>query len=226
MAGLFDLNPYATVGTGITGIYELIKSQNALNRLNSQPAPEFAETPELRASRQRADFLSQGGFTAAEKGGFRKNVAEDINTKSQRALDLGGGSLSKVIGGIGKIDEMGAESKFATSDAALHRQNIKYADKFSEELQKISDRNIDEQQRERLMAEQALGGAAQTGLAGIGTSLNYLGTALGNPNTTNPTPNTGGITADDYKQFLQWKAMQGRTTAGGGQGGVGEELWK
>ncbi len=61
------------------------------------------------------------------------------------------------------------------------------------------------------MAEQALGGAAQTGLAGLGTTANYLGAAgvfdgKGGQGTIGQ---TGGITADDYQQFLRWKQMQG-----------------
>lgn len=185
----FSLNPYATAGTSLVSLYELLDSQSKLNKLNSQPAPEFTATPELLASKARADQMSKTGFAPAEKAGFRQNVAQDINTQTQNALNLGGGSLAKVIGGIGKINETGAENKFASSDAALHRQNIKYSDKFSEQLQSLADRNIQEQQRERLMAEQALGGAAQTGLAGLGTSLNYAGTALGGGGGKTTDPN-------------------------------------
>lgn len=168
------------IGSGLLSLYETIKGQSDLNKLNSQPAPQFTETPEMMASRQRADHLAQAGFTPAEKAGFRKNVAEDINTKTSNALSLGGGSLAKTIGGIGKIDENTAENKFATSDAALHRQNIHYADKFSEALQALSDRNISEQTKERLMAEERLGGAVQTGLSGLASTANLAQILSGN----------------------------------------------
>ncbi len=159
-------------GTTLVSLYELLKSQSDLKKLNSQAAPEFKPTPELLASKSRADQMAVGGFTPAEKAGFRKDVSQDINAKTQNALNLGGGNLAKTIGGIGKIDEMGAESKFATSDAALHRRNIQYDDKFSQMLQTLSDRNISEQTKERLMAEQALGNASKTGLEGLGSTAN------------------------------------------------------
>jgi len=181
-----DINPFGDIGGSLVSLYELLKSQSALKNLNSQPIPQFTPTPELLASKGRADQMSNFGYTPQEKGTERQNVAQDINAQTQKALDLGGGSLAKTIGGIGKINETANENKFALGDAELHRQNIKYSDKFAEQLQALSDKNIAEQQRERLMAEQALGGAAQTGLAGIGTSLNYLGTAEGAPKATDP----------------------------------------
>lgn len=156
--------PIIAAAAGAGALYSLIKKEKAareLDKLHEQPVAKFSETPAMAASRFRAERLAQGGYSPAEKAAFRKNVAEDINTSGQRALDMGGGNLARVIGGMGKINTMGAESKFAASDAALHRQNIQYADKFSQQLQNIADNNIQQQLKQRLMAEQALGSAVQ-----------------------------------------------------------------
>lgn len=169
-------------GSGILSAYELIKGQNALDELHRQKVPAFAETPEMAASRARADSMSAYGYSPQEKSSFRNNVAQDINTQSQRALDLGGGQLGKVIAGQGKINEIGAENKFATGDAELHRRNIANADKFSQQLQSLSNMNVQQQLKQRYAAEQALGGAVKTGLSGLASTANLaqiLGGGLG-----------------------------------------------
>jgi len=186
------------------GLYQWIKGNKELNKLHKQPVPAFSETPQMRASRFRAEDLAQGGYTPSETAAFRQRIAQDINTQSQRALDAGGGAgLGRVIAGMGRINTMGAEAKFGADDAALHRQNIHYADKFSQELQRIHDMNIKEQLNQRYQAERALGQGAQAGMVNAinaaGTGLFYglakppggdMGATMG---ATGTTGNAGGI---------------------------------
>lgn len=153
----------AEAPSAIMGLVQLLKGSSQLRDLHRQPVAQYGEDPEMAASRIRADQNSQYGFSPAEKAGFRKNIAEDINTQSQNALNLGGGQLGRVIAGQGKINEMKGEADFANRDAALHRQNIQYADKFSQQLQNLHNMNIAQQLKTRLMAEQSLGNAIKTG---------------------------------------------------------------
>ncbi len=144
-------------------IYSGIKSAQAKKeqeRLHNQPVPKFGATPETIDSMNRANGLAQGGFSPAERASFQQNIAQDINTQNQRALDVGGGNLAQTIAAQGKINTLGAEGKFASADAALHRQNIKYADTFSRQMQQLSNMNIGNQYKARIMAEQSLGLAA------------------------------------------------------------------
>jgi len=168
----------AAAPQALLGLYQILKGNKEMSKLHKQAVPQFGETPAMAASRARAEDLAQGGFTGAEKAGFRKNIAEDINTQSRKALDIGGGSLGRVISGMGKINTMGAESRFAQQDAELHRNNIRYADTFSQKLQNIADMNIDQQLRQRMMAEQALGGAVKAGTENLTGGLS-TGLALG-----------------------------------------------
>lgn len=208
---------------GLLGLYQLLKGNDELTKLHQQAVPAYAETNEMKASRARAERLAESGYTPAETAQFRKDVGQDINTKSQRALDIGGGSLGKVIGNIGKIDTMGAESKFAANDAALHRQNIQYADKFSQQLQNLSNMNIEAQLRQRLMAEQALGGAIKTGTENL---TNALGSGIvlgigggmfgGGGGNTNANPTVDNSPNNIYQLYNLLKGGKNPTLKAGG----------
>lgn len=184
------------IGSGLLGLYQTIKGSEELSNLHKQKVPEYAETPEMRAARGRAEMNAQYGYSPEEKAAFRNNIAQDINTRSQRALDMGGGNLARVIGAQGNIDTMGAENKFAASDAELHRRNIQYADKFAQQVQAIQDRNIGEQLKQRYAAEQALGRGVQSGLTGLASTMNLAQIMSGGngdvskdvPKTTNSAP--------------------------------------
>lgn len=146
-----------------SGIYQWARAEKELKKLHSQAVPEYGETAEQRASRMRAEELAKGGFTEAERANFRAQVAQDISTQGQRALDVGGAGLGRAVNAIGNINMTGAENRFAAQDAALHRENIHYADRFSAELQRLADQNVAEHLKQRYMAEQALGQASQDG---------------------------------------------------------------
>lgn len=157
------------------------KSQADSDLKNLGDAPNYSVSPEVQGAYDRALEMSDYGFTPQEKSSFRQNVAQDINTKTQRALDLGGGSLSKVISGIGKIDEMGAENKFAVSDANVHRQNISKANSLARDIQSQKNRatgaSIHEYDTKRNYDEQAGAQGVQNMFGGLniaGMGLSHL----------------------------------------------------
>lgn len=118
------------------GVYnsETQKAQ-AKEGLNKQKFQNFSVSPELQGAYQRAQAMSQFGFSPAEKASFRQNKAQDINTQAQRALDIGGGNMARTISKLGQISNLQSENQFAAQDAAIKRQNIKYADSLAGALQ-------------------------------------------------------------------------------------------
>lgn len=148
----------------LTGLVRSFSARHQLNKLHQQPFPEFAETPEQRASRLRAEGLAKGGYTPAETAAFEQKLGRAQNTGYTRAMDVAPGQSQAVLAGINYANT-GAQNDFASRDASLHRQNIAYADKFSNMLQNLSNMNINKQIQTRLMAEQALGTAANQGLS-------------------------------------------------------------
>ncbi len=104
----------------------------------------------------------------------------------------------QILSGINYAN-VGAQNDFASRDAALHRQNIHYADKFSQYLQGLNNQNIAAQQKARLLAEQALGGGVRDSITTGQQGLNQLALGLSDPSklaelyginkdTTLPTP--------------------------------------
>jgi hypothetical protein len=170
MAGVLDFVPYGSLFTGLLNTYEGFKG---LSDLNSTPVPKFNETPEQMASRFRAEELAKSGYTAEEKANFDQKLQRSENTAYQRNLAVAPSLAQATLAGI-NYTNTGAMNQFAANDADLHRENIKYADTFSKYLQELNNKNTEAQLQQRLMAEQALGQAAQSGISQIGTAANYL----------------------------------------------------
>lgn len=165
--------PISLLGAGslLLGGLQTWQGLKGLSELHKKKVPSYAETPEMKASRMRAEELAKGGYSPAEKAAFEQKLARSQNTAYQKGRDVAPGMAQELLAGI-NYTNTGAMNDFAASDAALHRQNIKYADSFARELQDISNMNIQEQLKQRMAAEQALGGAASSGLTQIASTLN------------------------------------------------------
>jgi len=169
------------------GLYDSIAGSNDLRKLHEQPSPEFSETPEMKASRLRADEMAKQGFTPQEIAARDQKLIRSENTGATKALNIAPGQSQSILAGLNYVNA-GAQNDLASRDAALHRQNISYADKFSQQLQSLSNMNIQAQQRNRIMAEQALGrGIADSRdrMMGAGSTL-IAGTAFDKMNPAIP----------------------------------------
>lgn len=165
------------------GVYNSEKQKKlAKEGLAKQKFTNYGVSPELQAAYARAQDMARYGFTPTEKAVFRQNTAQNINTQAQRALDVGGGNLARTISKLGQISNLQAQNQFAGQDAALHRQNIHYADTLARALQ--SQKNMatgaDIQQFNR--ANQAFGNAYaqnQTNENQLISQLPYLAAQFG-----------------------------------------------
>lgn len=182
---------------GLMGLYQKQKADQELKALHSQKVPSFGETPEMRASRTRANEMAKGGFTPQENAVFQQNLARANNASYNRAMNIAPNQSSAINAGINYAN-LGALNQHAGQDAALHRQNILYSDKFSQTLQTLSNMNIEKQLQQRLLAEQALGKASQSGLMNIGSAASYA--ALGASQGGGKSPATTPTVADNPAQ--------------------------
>ncbi len=142
-------------------IYRSISADRALKKMHKTPFPEFKETDSMRESRMRANDMASYGYTPQERAAFDSRLGRSQNDAYSKAMAVAPTLAKAILAGI-NYTNTGAINDFSARDAALHRDNIRYADKFSQELQRISDSNIEQQIRARLLAEQQLGEASQS----------------------------------------------------------------
>ncbi len=187
-----------------------------LSKLSKQKLPMYQETPEMMASRARANQMAQGGFTTAEQNAFDSRMAQQGNQRYRLGVTQGGGNLSSAINAGINYGNIGAQQQFAAQDAQLQRQNIKYADSFSQYVQNLANMNTSYMQQRRAQQEQAAGGAAQTGLnniAGAGAmfqSQQNWDKLYSNPTTTTPPMNNGfAMPPSPSNNFMQNRAWGG-----------------
>lgn len=177
----------------VSGLSQQSKANDAIAEINKEKFTQYGLAPQLEQSYSQAAQMAKQGFTGKEKGAFRQNIAQDINTGAQHALDLGGGNLARTISKMGTISKLGAENQFATNDALLHRQNIKYKDVLAQAIQTQGNLKSQADISHRVMLEQAYGNASKAGseniLKGVGMGAASLsGSSLG----TGTTDTTGG----------------------------------
>ncbi len=184
-----------------------------LNKLSKQKLPMYQQTPEMMASAARANQMAQGGFTSAEQGAFDARMAQQGNQRYRLAATQGGGNLASAINAGIQYGNIGAQQQFAAQDAQLQRQNIKYADSFSQYAQNLANMNTSYMQQRRAQQEQAAGGAAQTGLNNIAGAAAMANFSKGMGNT--PSAN---ITSGTVEGALGGNVLGTQQTGFGGMG--------
>lgn len=162
------------------GLAKSIYGANKLSKLHREKFPLLSETAEQKASRLRANEMAQYGFSPEEKAAYQQQLSRSQNTGYQQSVARAPGLSQQILSGI-NYTNIGAQGDFASRDAALHRQNIAYSDKFSAYLQELNNRNIQQQQQNRLEAERALGAGISDsiGIATQGANQLALGIADG-----------------------------------------------
>lgn len=162
------LNPYIAAGTLGLGAYQLYQSNRALKQLGKEAMPTYGANPTLTAAYQRAQQMSQRGYTPEQEAAFKSNLATNQNTAYRNAVSQSGGNLAQAINAGLQSQNIGALNQFAADDASKRQQNIQYADSFAPRFQNIQDENTRNALNYRIMREQALGAAkaqAQSNLA-------------------------------------------------------------
>ena len=173
----------------VSGLSQQSNANKAIEDINKEKFPQYGLAPELSTAYGESAQMAKKGFTGAEKGAFRQNVAQDINTGLQKAIDIGGGNLARTISKIGSINKLGAENQFSVNDALLHRQNIKYRDVLAQAIQQQGNLKSQADIAHRVMLEQAYGAASKAGseniLKGVGMTAGAPSGIGGGTNTNN-----------------------------------------
>lgn len=164
------------IGTAILGGVQAIGGIAMAMGLGERP--RYSMTPEMRQSAGRANYMAGMGFLPEERAAAMQGVATQQAGAFRRAQDMGGGNLARSMGATMGSQNLDFQNRLAAQDASLRRQNIRYADSFSQEAQRIADRNIAMEDRYRFATEQAIGGAIQSGLKNI-AGFGNLQAALG-----------------------------------------------
>ncbi len=141
---------------GAKGLYDMITGRQDLDALHRQKFPEYSEVPEQQQARLRAQEMSKRGFTPEEVAARDQRLIRSENTGFQKGMNVAPGQSQALLSAANYSNAIG-QNNFAAQDANLHRQNIAYSDKLTSQLQNLSNMNIQAQQRNRLMAETALG---------------------------------------------------------------------
>lgn len=143
------------IQTGV-GLYQL-------NKLSKTPVPEYKASAGTLAANQRAQQMSQMGYSPSQAAAFKANMGTALNTQFANQRNLAGGNLAGALGARGTAQKLQAMNQFAVGDADRQMQNIRYADEQTAGLQRMQNMNTEAAMRRRLMTEQALGAAVQQG---------------------------------------------------------------
>jgi len=151
------------IQTGV-GLYQL-------NKLSKTPIPEYKASAGTLAANQRAQQMSQMGYTPSQAAAFKANMGTALNTQFANQRNLAGGNLAGALGARGTAQKLQAMNQFAVGDADRQMQNIRYADEQTAGLQRMQNMNTEAAMRRRLMTEQALGAAVQQGTTNMANSF-------------------------------------------------------
>jgi hypothetical protein len=163
-------NSFNPVGFGLgaiqtgVGLYQL-------NKLSKTPIPEYKASAGTLAANQRAQQMSQMGYTPSQAAAFKANMGTALNTQFANQRNLAGGNLAGALGARGTAQKLQSLNQFAAGDADRQMQNIRYADEQTAGLQRMQNMNTEAAMRRRLMTEQALGAAVQQGTVNMANSF-------------------------------------------------------
>lgn len=162
------MNPML-IAAGLQGLYGLYQSSRAASQARSMAEPAGYEiTPEQRASQARAEEMAQQGYTGQEKASFYQNMAAQSNLGYQRAMRGAGGNQwgGAILAGV-QSPSYGAVADFAARDAALKRQNVRYADQMGEQISAQRNRIVNSDWQYYQQKQQAYGLAQKQGIQNI-----------------------------------------------------------
>lgn len=183
--GMGGIAPLVAAGTQLGfGLYQTIAANKALKKLGKEPYAMYNEQvqPELQSSYGAAQgraadaaLRSRYGLSQAQQAMYNQNVARDINTRMQRAQDIGGGNVGATVGTIMNANKIQAAQQQAALDAQLQMQKQQYADRAAQYAEGLAQRiamarqgqqnqNTAFQQQLRLQKERAYGLAKQQGM--------------------------------------------------------------
>lgn len=139
---------------------------------NMGPRPRYTMSPEMRRSAGRAEYMAGMGFLPEERAAAIQEGRNQSVGMFRRSMDAAGGNLARSLFAAQGADNLEFQNRLASQDANLRRGNIRYADTFSREAQRLQDANTSSDLNFRMQEEKALGGAIQQGTTNIVNAFN------------------------------------------------------
>ena len=161
------------------GAIQAYNGYQGLQNINRTPRATYSITPEQQNSYNRAEGMAGQGYTGQESANFHQGLAQSNNTAFRNAVDMSGGNLAGAIHRGINAQNVGALNTFASNDANLHRQNIRYADQQGQNISNQRNLITQNAQQRRDMLENAYGGALSSGLNNLTSGFNLQGSPVG-----------------------------------------------
>lgn len=158
------------LATGILGGVQLLGGLIAAG--NMGPRPRYTMSPEMQRSAGRAEYMAGMGFLPEERAAAVQEGRNQSAGMFRRSMDAAGGNLARSLFAAQGADNLGFQNRLASQDANLRRGNIRYADSFSKEAQRLRDANTQADLNFRMQEEKALGGAIQQGTENLTNMFN------------------------------------------------------
>lgn len=194
------------LATGIMGGVQLLGGLIAAG--NMGPRPRYTMSPEMQRSAGRAEYMAGMGFLPEERAAAVQEGRNQSAGMFRRSMDAAGGNLARSLFAAQGADNLGFQNRLASQDANLRRGNIRYADTFSREAQRLRDANTSSDLNFRMQEERAVGGAIQQGTENLTNMFNQnalmkfydklyggggVGTGLGMKNQVIPVNSSGTV---------------------------------
>ena len=162
--------PAPFLATGIMGGVQLLGGLIAAG--NMGPRPRYTMSPEMQRSAGRAEYMAGMGFLPEERAAAVQEGRNQSAGMFRRSMDAAGGNLARSLFAAQGADNLAFQNRLASQDANLRRGNIRYADTFSKEAQRLRDANTSSDLNFRMQEERAVGGAIQQGTENITNMFN------------------------------------------------------
>lgn len=175
------------VGAGIQGTVGLVQFAIAMDQAakDAKKSDEmFVDSPEFKKSAARAADMAKSGFTQDEINAYMLNESRLNNTRYTKGVQAGGNNLANQVQQGINYGSMKSLLDFAAGDAALKRQNVRYADTFALESQRRADMNTQRQMQLRDAKRAAIAQLANAGVQNFTSSGAMLAGGAGDPQGT------------------------------------------
>lgn len=173
--------PVMAALAGAQALYGIYQSERARKQAAQLQEPKGYEiTPEQRTSYERAQQMAKMGYTPEERAQFYQNIAAQQNLGYSRAMRSAQGNqwAGAILAGV-QAPRYGAMSDFAARDAALRRQNIRYADQLGADISAQRNRETSRLQQRYQMLQTAYGQAQRQGIQNVMNAAWLAGSAYG-----------------------------------------------
>lgn len=165
------------MGTMALGAIQTYMGMKGLKELKKKERPNYTVSPEMYNSQQRSFINSKYGFTPQQRGNFNQQIGMNQAGNFRNQVNMGGGSLAQALSARG--NPLNAFNQFASQDASLLNQNIRYNDQMNANIQNQLNRRVGQNIDYRMSDERAVGGSLQSGLTNLASGLNSMGSNAG-----------------------------------------------